>query len=260
MKAQSQDSKDQKAIEFYMGMSDANKNPLSIVPGVEIDITIAGIDGEILFTKKFVRGARDQRSWSTSSGGNQTGYVITVDKSDIDRSWVSPKGTATIRVDQSTSYFDLETSVFYLPEASEAEKDARSDKEFEANAVPLSNNPYLTLDSTVGDWVTTPLMAGCFEGFDTYGNTISGIRVEISLQNLTDKLETFRSDVKLLNSSGVLIDHQSSTSTIRMQLMPNAEGVGAAIFEDLECIPSTYTLVVADWRDEINIQEEFALP
>ena len=252
----SQDSSDQSEIEFYIKMMDVDKARVQYVPGANFEISIADINGDEVYDRTFVRISSQSSGWSTIATGEQhVGYVISVKKSDIQRSYVSSNGFATINIVFPDSIFSgLEVSVSGLPEASEAEKTARSNELFESQSIAMSGNSY-----NADGWRVTPKFSGCHEGFNSYGGSLNGIRVDLSIQNLENTLNSFNDDGNLLLPSGLIVDHNYDSSISGLQLLPNSEGTGSFIFENVECIQGTYTLIMSDWLGNIYAQEQFSL-
>jgi len=85
------------------------------------------------------------------------------------------------------------------------------------------------------------------------------VRIQENTSNLENTLNSFNDGGNLLLPSGLIVDHNYDSSISGLQLLPNSEGTGSFIFENVECIQGTYTLIMSDWLGNIYAQEQFSL-
>ena len=71
-------------IDIYYSMMDKNLDRINNVPAADVELTIFGIDDEILFEQSYELTPDQDARWTTKSSGlKHAGYVISIDRSEI---------------------------------------------------------------------------------------------------------------------------------------------------------------------------------
>ena len=72
------------SIDIYYSMTDKNQDKINNVPAADFDITIFGMDDEILFEQSYKLTPNQDARWTTVLGVlKHAGYVISIDRSKI---------------------------------------------------------------------------------------------------------------------------------------------------------------------------------
>ena len=72
------------SIDIYYSMTDKNQEKINNVPATDFDITILGMDDEILFEQSYKLTPNQDARWTTVLGVlKHAGYVISIDRSKI---------------------------------------------------------------------------------------------------------------------------------------------------------------------------------
>ena len=104
-------------IDIYYSMMDKNTDKINNVPAADFDITIFGLDDEILFEQSYELTPGQDARWTTiASGLKHAGYIISIDRSEISNPTSSATGTlkSTIHPYEGVR-FQSEESISDLP-------------------------------------------------------------------------------------------------------------------------------------------------
>jgi len=97
------------SIDIYYRMTDKNQDKINNVPAADFDITIFGMDDDILFEQSY-KLTPDQASYWTSrnSGLKNAGYVISIDRSKISNPTSNSTGKLKAKiVTYDRMFFDM---------------------------------------------------------------------------------------------------------------------------------------------------------
>ncbi len=162
--------------------------------------------------------------------------------SDIDRSLTGSTGKVTIYLDYGSTYFDYEFETNDLPEATEAMKTAASFDRYSETSVDLSQVNLLSRN-----WQLTPLKAGCYTEFGSYGRSEEGVRVDFEIKNLESKIRSFYDDALLRTPDGFTVEPDYSSTLRGLEPIPGLTEKGYLFFEDLDCLTGDYRIVLSNY-------------
>ena len=254
LQASTQESDTGQTLEVYLTLTDYKQKPIATTPEAELTLRILDPVGTELYQGEFTLGQSDLRTWTTRFGAvSQAGFIIRIPHSDIDRSLTGSAGVVSIFLDYGNSFFDFEVETNDLQEASEAMKSAAAMEGYLETSVDLSQ-----ISVQARQWRETPLRAGCYTEYGSYGRTTDGIRIDFEVENLDDSISTWFRDVLLRTPDGFTIEPDYSSSLMGLEAIPNLPEKGYLFFEDLDCLLGEYRLVMSTYID-VYLDETFWL-
>ena len=243
-----------RTLEIYVALFDGESEPVDDVPPGQLVLTLLDPLDEELHQEDFELDRRDLMAWETrSSGAQHVGFILEVPMSEIQRSFTGVVGVVHIRLDYGTLYFEYDFETYDLPEATDAEKSAAALERFSETSVDLSQ---ITVATT--RWLLTPLKAGCYTEFGSYGNTTDGIRIDFEISNLDDSIETYYDDMLLRTPGNFTVEPDYSSTLRGLDVIPGISEQGYIFFADLDCVLGEYR-VVASTSWEMYLDEAFTL-
>ena len=224
------------------------------MPPGQLVLTLLDPLDEELYQQEFELDRRDLMTWTTrSSGAQHVGYWLDVPMTEIQRSFTGAVGVVHIDLDYGDWYFDYDFETNDLPEATDAEKSAAALERFSETSVDLSQ---ITVATT--RWLLTPLKAGCYTEFGSYGNTTDGIRIDFEISNLDDSIETYYDDMLLRTPGNFTVEPDYSSTLRGLDVIPGISERGFIFFADLDCVSGEYRVVASTYQG-MYLDEVFTL-
>ena len=243
-------------LEIYIELQDSAQKAIGSLPAGELSVRIQDPLGEELFSDEIKIRSTDLKKWSTRlSGENHAGIITRVPIREITRSLTGRIGTVHLRLEFTgrSVYFEYDFETNDLPEATDAEKTASSLDRFLESAINLSGTPH-----SESRWKVTPLQAGCFTSYGSYGSATDGVRIDFEIVNLSDSIRSWYDDLLLRTPDGFTVEPRYDSPLRGLDTIPDLPEKGFVFFDDLECTSGEYRIVASSYSG-VYLDESFSL-
>ena len=189
-------SKDDDNLEARFSLLDGNKNYI-VEEGIANFRILDAKKNEIYSKQISVRKDGFGMYTLTLTKEEFMAYVWAIPKKDIKKS-NQISGTAYLKFSSGTSSFDeLETTVYGLPEYSEQELEQLNEEAYTKNAIAVNQK------LSKGDWEITVTNMGFYTPIVTYGDEKEYFRVDLKVKSIANAAEYFSpSGMVILDNAG----------------------------------------------------------